>query len=114
MKIEDYYFGAMTVNEKVYDNDLIIFGDRIKSNWWRREGHTLLIEDLADVIDYKPQILVVGTGAAGMMKIAESTKETLQNNNIELIAKVTGEAYKVFNGQIQAGKKVVGAFHLTC
>jgi len=114
MKIEAYSFGSMTIEGKVYENDLIVFPDKIKPNWWRTQGHTLLIDDLTDVIDYKPQTLVVGTGAAGVMKIPEPTKEYLKQANIELLAMVTDQAFKAFNEQIQAGKKVVAAFHLTC
>ena len=114
MKIDGYSFGSMTVNGNVYDADLIVFPDNIKPNWWRKNGHALLIEDLGEVIEHKPQVLIVGTGAHGAMKIPSSTKEVLRANNIELIDLVTGEAYKVFNGYIQEGRKVVGAFHLTC
>lgn len=114
MKIDTYSFGSMTVDGKAYDSDLIIFPDRIKSDWWRREGHSLAIEDLEEVIEYKPQVLIVGTGASGVMNIPASTKKELKRKNIELIDRTTSLAYKIFNGYIEQGKKVVGAFHLTC
>jgi hypothetical protein len=114
MRIDDYSFGRMTINGKDYDSDLIIFPDKIKPNWWRNFGHTLLIEDLVAVIEYKPKFLVVGTGAAGVMKVPAKTKQEIAAHNIELISQVTPKAYKTFNDYIQKGEKVVGAFHLTC
>ncbi len=114
MKIDSYSFGSMTVDGKVYNKDLIIFPERIKANWWRREGHCLAIEDLKEVIDYKPEVLIIGTGAYGAMDIPESTKKMLKDKQIELIEKNSEQAYQIFNEYIEKGKKVVGAFHLTC
>ncbi len=114
MKIDNYSFGSMKVDGKVYRKDLIVFPDTVKPEWWRKDGHSLATEDLKGVLDYKPEVLVVGMGAFGFMKIPESTRAALKERNIELVGKNTGEAYKIFNEQIQRGKKVVGVFHLTC
>jgi len=114
MNIDSYSFGSITVGGKIYNTDLIIFPERVKSNWWRKEGHCLGSEDLKEVIDYKPEALIVGRGAYGVMKIPESTKKILKENNIELIDRNTDQAYKIFNEYIKKGKKTVGAFHLTC
>ena len=114
MKIDDYSFGSMTVEGKVYDKDLIVFPDKVEPGWWRREGHSLVKEDLGKVLEYKPQVLIVGTGAHGVMKVPGSTKGMLKEDGIELVDRVTPEAYKIFNKYIGEGKKAVGAFHLTC
>lgn len=114
MKIDAYSFGSMTVEGKKYSEDLIVFPDKIKPNWWRKEGHVLLMEDLGEVVEYKAQFLIVGTGANGVMQIPPFTRNALKEKNIELIDRVTGEAYKIFNQYIEDGKKIVGAFHLTC
>lgn len=114
MKIDSYTFGSMTVEGKAYNEDLIIFPDKIRPNWWRKEGHSLTIEDLGEVIDYGPEVLVVGKGASGCMEIPSTTREALRENHIEVIDLNTDEAWEVFNEQIKKGKKVVGAFHLTC
>ncbi len=104
----------MKVEGTEYTADLIIFPDRIRFNWWRRQGHNLAIEDLNDVLGFKPEVLVIGKGASGLMEIPLSTKKTLQEEGIEVIAKNTGQAWGLFNEQIEKGRKVVGAFHLTC
>ena len=113
MRIESYSFGAMKIDGVKYKSDLIVFPDRIKSNWWRKQGHSLVIEDLDDVLDFKPEVLIVGIGASGLMQIPASTKKALQEKAIELVAENTGRAWQLFNEQIQKGKKVVGAFLLT-
>ncbi|OQX54607.1 MAG: hypothetical protein B5M48_00665 [Candidatus Omnitrophica bacterium 4484_213] len=114
MKIETYSFGLMTIDSKVYNRDLIIFPERVRTNWWRREGQCLAIEDLKEVIDYKPEVLIVGTGAYGAVDIPKCTKKVLKDKQIELIEKNISQAYQIFNEYIEKGKKAVGAFHLTC
>lgn len=112
--IDSYSFGSMTVKGKTYTTDLVIFPDKIKSDWWRKEGHSLVIEDLDEVIDYNPEILVVGKGVSDYMDVSTSTIDTLKEWGIEVIDKDTDSACKLFNEYIKKGKKVVGAFHLTC
>jgi len=114
MRIDSYSFGVMKVDGREYRQDLIIFPDKIRSNWWRREGHSLAIEDLGDIIEFKPELLIVGTGASGMMEIPAATKQALQNAGIQIIVQKTSQACNTFNQQAECGKKVVGAFHLTC
>jgi len=94
--------------------DLIVFPDKIRSTWWRKQGHSLAVEDLQDVLEFKPEVLVVGKGASGLMEIPAPTQNALQDEGIEVIAQNTSQACNTFNEQIEAGKKVVGAFHLTC
>lgn len=99
---------------KSYSADLIIYPDRIDDLWWREQSHMLTAEDLEEVINAEPDFLIVGIGQFGMMKIDESLKEVLKNNGIELIAARTKEACELFNKHSKEGKKVIGAFHLTC
>ena len=114
MRIESYRFGLMKVDGVEYGQDLVVFPDEIRSNWWRKQGHSLSVEDLRDVLEFKPEVLVVGKGASGLMEVPASTQKALQDEGIEVIAQNTGQACNTFNEQIEKGKKVVGAFHLTC
>lgn len=114
MKINSYSFGEMAVLGKKYDKDLIVFPDRILSGWWRKEGHLLEVSDLEEVIKYKPEVLIVGRGASGCMNIPASTIDALDKINIKVISDNTDKAVKIFNEQMSVGKRIVGAFHLTC
>ena len=112
--IESYSFGYIKVNGKEYNKDLIIYPDKISSNWWRKQGHLLVLEDLMDVIDYKPDKLVIGKGDPGMMDVPGIIITELMKQNIKVISKPTKEAVNIFNQLIEKNEKVVGAFHLTC
>lgn len=114
MRIDSYSFGVMQVDGSQYRADLIIFPDRVRPNWRRRQGHSLAIEDLDDVLDFSPEVLVIGKGASGMMHTPASTRKTLEEKGIQVLADNTPEASAVFNEQIERGRKVAGVFHLTC
>jgi hypothetical protein len=114
--IDSYEFGLIIIDGKEYSSDIIVFSEKVKDNWWRKEGHSLYMEDLKEIIEHepKPQVLVVGTGYYGLMKILPETQNSLKSLGIELIAQPTREACKTFNKLLDSGKRVVGAFHLTC
>lgn len=76
MVIESYLFGKMTVDGVVFDSDLIIFPERVKSRWWRAQGHYLQVGDLDEVLDYRPEVLVIGTGCSGRMDVADEVKKS--------------------------------------
>lgn len=113
MKIDDYSFGRMEIGGNTYTRDLIILPDEIKSNWWRKEGHSLSLEDLPGVVSRAPLTLIVGTGAYGVMKVPELLKAELKKLGIALYDFPTEKAVLEYN-QREGQEKVVGAFHLTC
>ena len=53
-RIDRYEFGRIVVNGNEHTRDLIILPDRVVGNWWRRDGHALVTEDLRDVLDDLP------------------------------------------------------------
>ena len=112
--IDFYRFGSIVINGVEYKKDLIIFPDRVESNWWRIEGHKLQIEDIRNVIDFKPEILVVGKGAYGFMQVTDEAKKLLAEKDIQLVAKKTDEACLVYNDLLKKKIKLVAALHLTC
>lgn len=112
-KIESYEFGQVEIEGKSYRSDLIIYPDRIESQWWRKEGHSLQIDDLQGVVEARPEVLVVGTGRYGMMGIPRSTRDYLASLGIELIAEDTKRACEAFN-RVGCERRTVAALHLTC
>jgi len=113
MKIEHYSFGTITIDGKTYISDVIVYPDKVDPSWWRKEGHSLRIVDLQDVISFNPEILIVGTGQSGAMVVPEETIAYLKGRNIDVHAVRTGKAVELFNKH-QNEKRVVAALHLTC
>ena len=69
MHIDSYQFGRVVIDSKSYTSDVLIVAEVVQSNWWRKQGHLLLTEDIEPILSAEPAVLVVGCGASGMMKI---------------------------------------------
>jgi len=112
--IESYSFGRMIVDGKEYTTDLIIFPNRVKDGWWRKEGHRLSVEDIEEAVGKQPAVLVVGTGYWGSMSVPSETKRYIGERGIKLVIQPTKEACKTYNRLVQSEREVVAAFHLPC
>ena len=111
--VDSYQFGQVVVNGKKYTSDVIIFPHRVIDSWWRKSGHQLCLDDIAEVLAENPEVLVVGTGASGLVKVLPEVKQSLEDQGIKLIAQPTSEACNIYN-QLCHSQRVVAALHLTC
>jgi hypothetical protein len=114
MMIEHFSFGSIIVNGITYTNDIKIIQGKVIPTWWRKSGHKVTIDDIQDLIDANPDIIVLGKGKPGMMKSTPSVCEFLKEHEIELIEKKTSIAIKTFNLLFKQDKNVCAGFHLTC
>ena len=112
--IEKYSFGKLAIKGRVYTNDLKIIRGRVAPDWWRKNGHRVGIDDIADILKEKTDILVLGKGKPGLMKSTDSLRKFLQKRKIELIEVSTSKAIDTFNQLLKEGKRVSAGFHLTC
>lgn len=111
--IDSYRFGQIVVDGQLYSKDLIILPDRVIANWWRQRGHSLLLDDLGEVLAARPALLIVGQGAFSRMTVAPETRLALEQTGIHLIAQATGQACETYN-QLRGQQAVAAALHLTC
>ncbi|MHC4186755.1 MAG: Mth938-like domain-containing protein [Planctomycetota bacterium] len=114
MYVDSYKFGKVVVDGSEYNSDCIIIGQQVHPDWWRKSGHLLSIEDLDMVIGAKPEILIIGTGASGIMKVPKQILDHLQKHDIETKVMKTSEAVKRYNELSETGTDVAAALHLTC
>ena len=116
MNIDSYSFGRIIVDGKNYTNDIKIINGRLVPNWWRKEGHFLQLEDIEDILSAKPEVLVIGTGSAGVMKVDSRLLHELEKRGIKAYILKSAEAVRLFNDlskKLGSGK-VSLAIHLTC
>lgn len=109
-----YDFGKIQIDDKLYYKDLIIFEEEIFSNWWRKDGHNLHLEDLQEILRRKPDILVIGTGYNGVMKVSKNLIQQIEERDIRIIVAKSKDAVNKFNELTQKKQKVAIALHLTC
>jgi hypothetical protein len=110
--LEGYRFGRLTVDGTEETRDVIVLPERVVTNWWRKDGHRLVLEDLADVLDELPERLIVGTGADGRMEPDPDALERLRARGIEVEALPTAEAVERY-AQLDP-RRTAAALHLTC
>jgi hypothetical protein len=111
-RLEGYEFGRVLVDGEEHDRDVIVLPGRVVANWRRRQGHGLVLEDLAAVLDELPARLVIGTGAYGRLHPDPDALEALRSRGIEVDAVPTGDAVSLF-GQLDP-TRTAAALHLTC
>src|ERR687891_717243 len=111
-RIEEYRFGRIVVDGQEHSRDLIILPERVVPNWWRAQGHSLVLDDLEDVLDELPERLFVGTGASGQLQPDPATLEALRSGGMEVPRAPTAEAVGLCAA---AGRpSTAAALHLTC
>ena len=114
LKIDNYSFGTLVIDGKTYTDDLIIFPDgEILKPWWRKRGHQLTMDDLSELIDSSPEVIVIGTGVSGGVKPDKNLEKDLAKLAVEFIAAPNKEAIRIFNN-LTSEKRVGAGFHLTC
>ncbi len=111
--IDSYRFGRIVIDGEPHSKDVIILSDRVIAGWWRKKGHTLLPEDLEEVLAAHPDLLVVGQGACRRMNVPDQVRQSLDQAGIELISQSTKQACETYN-KLREQRSVAAALHLTC
>ena len=114
MHIDSYKFGEIVIDGTTYNSDCLILNNSVNPDWWRKQGHLLIAEDLQSIIATKPHALVVGCGELGLMKVSKDIDQILSKNGIELFTANTNEAVERFNELAKKDENVTAALHLTC
>lgn len=113
MKIDSYSFGRIVINGETYTSDVIIYPGRVDGAWWRQEGHLLRVADLEEALQAGPDVLVIGTGSYGVMRVPGETVDLISAKGIVVKVERTGKAVEVYN-DLQGTGTVIAALHLTC
>ena len=111
-RIEGYGFGHVVVDGEEQTRDLIVLPDRVLTDWWRADGHRLVLADLDDVIEELPERLLVGTGAYGQLRPDPEALEQLRERGVEVEALPTDEAVRRYR-ELDPDR-TAAALHLTC
>jgi len=114
MHIDAYEFGRIVIDGTPYSQDVIIHADHVQASWWRREGHCLHAQDITDIIAHPPDVLIIGQGFAGCMRVPDELVRALAAKGMEVHVSNTRQAVDDYNRLSGSEKAVVAALHLTC
>jgi hypothetical protein len=114
-RIESYSPGRIVIDGVELHRDVIVLPDRLLTEWWRRDGHSLVIEDLDDVLDELPERLILGCGYSARLQPDRSVIEALAARGVKVEALPTDQAVERFE-ELEARNPAVvaAALHLTC
>ena len=110
--LTNYSFGRVVVDGTEHTRDLIVLPARVVSDWRRREGHSLALEDLTDVADELPARLILGCGAHGRLRPPAAVLGELRSRGVEVEPLPTAEAVRRY-GESDP-QATAAALHLTC
>lgn len=110
--IEHYEFGEYIIDGKKYKYDITIINGKIGT--WSRDGHTMYVDNVEELVQAKPEYIIIGTGAYGALDVPSDVKKHIEENKIKLVVEKTGKACEEFNRLEKEGKKVCAIMHGTC
>jgi hypothetical protein len=116
MRIDQFTFGSIRIDDDVYEHDVVIDRGRVSkrkkqpSKPFRDSfGHTPL--SIQESIPWDCKRLVVGTGAAGALPVMEEVKQEAVRRQVELVTIPTAEAVRMFQAEPENTNAIL---HLTC
>ena len=114
--IEEYKFGRIKINGRIFTRDILIKPDlTIITQWRRQSGHSVTPDDLdALLLAPLPEIIVLGQGDPGMMKASPALEDHLERLGIRLIQEKSLRAAEIVNNLVSADQTFAAGFHLTC
>jgi hypothetical protein len=110
-KVDSSYFGSIIIDGNKFDHDVIVDANGLVRQ--RDSSHEFTKRNVEDLLLLDPEVIVIGTGTAGLMKVHPDVEVAAQMNGVEIVAKKTPDAVKEFN-KYSKRKRTIGVFHLTC
>ena len=117
-KIEDAWFGSITVEGTRYEYDIII---RLSGKVRRRNkqlskaiygtSHTISLDEIRDLHRKRAQRIIVGAGHEGQVQLSPEAAEYLATKECRVDLLPTPQAIECWN---EAEGEVLGLFHVTC
>jgi len=111
--IDSYTFGRFIIDGKTYESNVVLIGKTAKPAR-HLPNHELSLNDFVPLVESKPDYIIIGTGASGIMPVPSEISKFIEEKGIKLIVEKTGEACQTYNALLREGKKVAAFFHNTC
>ena len=110
-RIHSYSAGTIVIEETTYSSSLILSSDTIIDDWQPDDISQLSPDDLDQIIDLEPELVLLGTGTRLLFPGHEITM-AFYSKNIGIEVMDTGAACRAFNFLTADGRKVVAALFM--
>jgi hypothetical protein len=112
VRIDGTSFGEVVIDGKTYYSDMIVWWDGKPE--YKEKVHIIDMAEFSSLMKRKPEIIVIGTGQRGAVKITPEVLETAKKKKVEIYAEPSPRAVQLFNSFMAAKKKAVAFIHTTC
>lgn len=106
--IRSYAPGEVRVGERTLITNCIISADRLIPDWKIRDIDDFGAADLQMILDFEPQIVLLGTGATQRFPSAQ-VRSAFAEHGVALEPMDLGAACRTFNILVQEERQVVAA-----
>jgi hypothetical protein len=118
MLIDSTEFGAITIDGKAYDHDVIIrLSGKVEKRRKRLSkdvygtSHIVSEAEAKFVFEKGCDLLIVGAGQQGNVRLSPEASEFLDKKGCRVLVQPTPDAIHAFN---RAREKTIGLMHVTC
>jgi hypothetical protein len=117
-KIDELILGSIAVEGKKYRRDILIFADgtvkKRKGGFLMFGSHKIKKQELEDLSQGQPEVIIVGTGTSGAAHIAPEAESWAKGKNLSLLVQPSYDAVTSLNELVEQKKKVAALVHITC
>jgi len=117
-KIDELTFGSMIVEGKRYRRDVLIFTDdtvkKRKGGFLMFGSHKIKKQELEELSQGQPEIIVIGTGTNGAARVAPEAESWTKGQKLNLVVQPSYNAVTRLNELVEQKKKVAALIHITC
>ena len=111
--IDKYEFGQIVVDGQTYESDVVILPDGVVGDWQHKEEHVLRPKDVKSILKAAPEVVVIGRGSVGNLRVLPETEERLEAAGIKVLASKTAKACGTYR-ELRGQRRVAAILHITC
>ena len=111
-------FGWVKYRDEIYEHDILILADgtirkRNETELMRKFGtlHAVGIEEIKFLMESNPEVIVIGTGQSGELKLTQEARVFIKKTGIRAVEGLSPKACKFFDTLTE---KKAALIHVTC
>ena len=119
MHISKIKWGKIEIAEKKY-HDILVYGDTVEERDYPKlkeyfdTSHEIGKWEVEKLFSNDPEVIIIGTGWFGIVKIPDGMKEEAEKKGIKLKILKSNKAVSEYNKLIDSNKAVNALIHSTC
>ncbi|MEK6839696.1 MAG: Mth938-like domain-containing protein [Nanoarchaeota archaeon] len=102
--IQEFKYGMFKIDNKQFYDNVKLIGSKIKL--WECKERQITMNDLEDLLEINPELLIIGQGPGGLIAVADDIKDVMRMRKIVLKVDKSQNACELYNRALKDGKRV--------